>query len=259
MKYGIGHLSVVPCRAEASDSSEQVTQLLFGETIKVYEKKRSWYRVKTAHDNYECWMDEKQFLFITQSQFEDLQSQLPLVAADFVQLIQHPKSGEMISLLLGSNLPYFKKNIIQIDKDEWKFEGITLNTQEQQPKSKITEHALLLLNAPYQWGGRSPFGIDCSGFIQIIYKLNGISLPRDASQQAEVGQALSFIEEAEEGDLAFFDNEEGHITHVGIILENNRIIHASGMVRIDQLDHQGIYNQEIKNYTHRLRLISKIF
>lgn len=259
MKYGIGHLSVVPCRAEASDSSEQVTQLLFGETIKVYEKKRSWYRIKTAHDNYECWMDEKQFLFITQSQFEELQSQQSLVAADFVQLIQHPKSGEMISLLLGSNLPYFKNNSIQIDKDEWKFEGITLNTQEKQPKTKIPENALLLLNAPYQWGGRSPFGIDCSGFVQIIYKLNGISLPRDASQQAEVGQALSFIEEAEEGDLAFFDNEEGQITHVGIILENNRIIHASGMVRIDQLDHQGIYNQEIKNYTHRLRLISKIF
>lgn len=259
MKYGIGHLSVVPCRAEASDKSEQVTQLLFGETIKVYEKKRSWYRIKTAHDNYECWMDEKQFLFITQSQFEELQSQPPLVAADFVQLIQHPKSGEMISLLLGSNLPYFKNNRIQIDKDEWKFEGITADTKKKLPKSKIIDYALMLLNAPYQWGGRSPFGIDCSGFIQIIYKLNGISLPRDASQQAEVGQALSFIEEAEEGDLAFFDNEEGQITHVGIILENNRIIHASGMVRIDQLDHQGIYNQEIKNYTHRLRLISKVF
>ncbi|MEX2380321.1 MAG: C40 family peptidase, partial [Vicingaceae bacterium] len=164
----------------------------------------------------------------------------------------------MISLLIGSNLAYFKNNRIQIDKDVWKFEGISADTKKKQPKSKITDYALMLLNAPYQWGGRSPFGIDCSGFIQIIYKLIGISLPRDASQQAEVGQALSFIEEAEEGDLAFFDNEEGQITHVGIILENNRIIHASGMVRIDQLDHQGIYNQEIKNYTHRLRLISKI-
>lgn len=259
MKYGIGHLSVVPCRTEASDKSEQVTQLLFGETIKVYEKKRSWYRIKTAHDNYECWIDEKQFLFITQRQFEELQSQPPLVAADFVQLIQHPKSGEMISLLMGANLPYFNNGSILLDGDEWKFEGISTDISKQLPKEKIISNALMLLNAPYQWGGRSPFGIDCSGFVQIIYKLNGISLPRDASQQAEVGQALSFIEEAEEGDLAFFDNDEGQITHVGIILENNRIIHASGMVRIDQLDHQGIYNQEIKNYTHRLRLISKIF
>lgn len=259
MKYGIGHLSVVPCRAEASDKSEQVTQLLFGETIKVYEKKRSWFRIKTAHDNYECWIDEKQFMFITQSQFEDLQSQPPILAADFVQLIQHPESGEMLSLLLGSNLPYFENNCIQLDKESWNFEGITINASEKHPKAKITEHALMLLNAPYQWGGRSPFGIDCSGFVQVVYKLNGIKMPRDASEQAEIGQALSFIEEAEEGDLAFFDNEEGQITHVGILLENNRIIHASGMVRIDQLDHQGIYNQEIKNYTHRLRLISKVY
>lgn len=259
MKYGIGHLSVVPCRAEASDSSEQVTQLLFGETIKIYEKRKSWYRIKTNFDQYECWIDEKQFTFINQSTFETLNASKPISTSDLLALASSKAEGFVLPIPLGSNLPFFEKGEFELDKDKFQFDGATVNTSTVSDKSKITENAYMLLNAPYQWGGRSPFGIDCSGFVQIIYKLNGIYLPRDAYQQAEMGQTLSFIEEAEEGDLAFFDNEEGKITHVGIILSNNRIIHASGKVRIDKLDHQGIFNLEKRDYTHRLRLISKIF
>jgi cell wall-associated NlpC family hydrolase len=114
------------------------------------------------------------------------------------------------------------------------------------------------LNSPYLWGGKSPFGIDCSGFTQMVYKLCGIKILRDAKQQAQQGSALSFIEEAVPGDLAFFDNEEGKIIHVGIVLKNNKIIHASGCVRIDTLDHQGIYNASAKTYTHNLRVIKNI-
>ena len=116
----------------------------------------------------------------------------------------------------------------------------------------------MYLNAPYLWGGKTPFGIDCSGFTQMVYKLNGFALPRDAYQQAEIGETLSFVEEAEPGDLAFFDDDEGNIIHVGMVLEQGTIIHASGKVRIDALDHQGIYNKELKNYSHKLRLIKKI-
>ena len=259
MKYGIGHLSVVPCRAEASDKSEQVTQLLFGETLKVYEKKRSWYRIKTAHDSYECWMDENQFKFITQREFEKLNSEKPLVVSDLAEVLTKEDGSELMTVLMGSNLPNLENKIVDVKEAVWKFEGSCTNTNVIHEKKKLTENAFMLLNAPYQWGGRSPFGIDCSGFVQLIYKLNGIYLPRDASQQASMGQPLSFIEEAEEGDLAFFDNEEGKITHVGIILANNRIIHASGKVRIDKLDHQGIFNQEKRDYSHRLRLISSIY
>ena len=118
--------------------------------------------------------------------------------------------------------------------------------------------AQIFLNAPYQWGGRSPFGIDCSGFTQLIYKLNGHFIPRDASQQAQLGESLSFIEECEAGDLAFFDNEEGRITHVGMMLNDNYIIHASGSVRIDRIDFLGIFNQERNRHTHKLRVIKKI-
>ena len=125
-------------------------------------------------------------------------------------------------------------------------------------KKKISENALLYLNAPYLWGGRSPLGIDCSGFTQMVYRLQGTKLPRDAYQQAEVGTTLSFIEESQSGDLAFFDDKEGKIIHVGIILENNHIIHSSGKVRIDRIDQQGIFNTEKGHHTHKLRLIKSI-
>jgi len=123
----------------------------------------------------------------------------------------------------------------------------------------VIENALLLLNAPYLWGGRSPLGIDCSGFTQLVYRMSGFNLLRDASQQATQGEVLSFIEEAEQGDLAFFDNSEGAITHVGIIMNDNYIIHAHGKVRIDRLDQSGIFNVEKHQHTHKLRMIKKVF
>ena len=260
MKYGICHLSVVPCRAEASDRSEQVTQLLFGELIKVYEKRSSWHRIKHENDGYECWIDDKQFIFISQRQYEEIKEAKYNILHDLAEVLTHENTAERMSILIGSQLSGFnaKKKSLEFADQEYNFEGEASEKLEVQAKEKLTENALMLLNSPYQWGGRTPFGIDCSGFVQLVYKLNGIQLPRDASQQAKMGQALSFIEEAEEGDLAFFDNEEGNITHVGILLDGNRIIHASGKVRIDKLDHQGIFNLEKNDYTHRLRLISKI-
>jgi cell wall-associated NlpC family hydrolase len=125
-------------------------------------------------------------------------------------------------------------------------------------KSNIVNTALLYLNTPYLWGGKTPFGIDCSGFTQMVYKLNGFNILRDASQQASQGEVLSFIEESSPGDLAFFDNNEGEITHVGIIMEDHRIIHAHGKVRIDLLDQSGIYNLDTKIHSHKLRMIKKI-
>jgi len=132
------------------------------------------------------------------------------------------------------------------------------STNEKAEKSNLIQTAYTFLNAPYLWGGKTPFGIDCSGFTQMVYKLNGYALLRDASQQATQGEALSFIEESEPGDLAFFDNNEGAIIHVGIIMKDNYIIHAHGKVRIDRLDHSGIYNVDTNLHTHKLRVIKKI-
>ena len=159
-------------------------------------------------------------------------------------------------IVIGSILPFFKSGHARINHDLYKFDGLT--TQGYVNKEKLRDNALIYLNAPYLWGGRSPLGIDCSGLTQMIYRLQGIDLPRDAYEQAKVGTTLSFVDESESGDLAFFDNDEGKIIHVGIILEENYIIHASGKVRIDRIDQQGIFNTEIGSHTHKLRLIKSI-
>ena len=258
MKYGVCNLSVVPCRAEASDKSEIVTQLLFGELLKVYEKKQSWYRVKTQPDGYECFIDEKQFEFIEEDEFQRLKSVKPFITSDLAQVVTRLSDHQIIPIVMGSTIFELNGNQFKIGAQDYHFEGNTFNQNSKIPKTQLKENAFMYLNAPYLWGGRSPFGIDCSGFVQLVYKMNGMDLPRDASQQSKIGQTLSFIEEAEEGDLAFFDNEEGAIIHVGIMLENNRIIHASGKIRIDRIDHQGIYNVDTKKYSHRLRLIKSI-
>ena len=137
-----------------------------------------------------------------------------------------------------------------------RFEG----KQLENPKSKdnLVNTALHYLNSPYMWGGKSPFGIDCSGFVQCVYQLHGVQLPRDAYLQAEHGETLGFIDESEAGDLAFFDDEEGKITHVGIIMSDYHIIHAFGQVRIDRLDQTGIFNNALNKHTHKLRVIKKI-
>jgi hypothetical protein len=259
MKYGICHLSVVPCRMEPSDKSEMVTQLLFGEVLKIYEEKRvGWRKIKTAFDDYDCWIDDKQYIEINETEFERLNTSSMIVCSEMANVIMNEDNNSLIPILLGSSLPNFKKKRITFNEFIFQFDGQTIDTSKKQTKDNIVANAMMYLNSPYLWGGRSPFGIDCSGFTQVIYKLNGFKLPRDASQQAEVGDTLSFIEESESGDLAFFDNEEGSIIHVGIMLENNRIIHASGKVRIDKIDHQGIFNIETNTYSHRLRLIKKV-
>lgn len=258
MKFGICHLSVVPCRVEPSDKSEMVTQLLFGETVKIYEEKRAdWRKIKTSHDEYECWVDKKQIIEISAEEYEQLNSST-FITSDLVHIIKNLNNEELTPILIGSSLPNFHSNKVKFENFEFDYDGSAIDTSIEKDKTKLIEHSYMFLNAPYLWGGRSPFGIDCSGFSQILYKLIGIKLPRDAYQQATIGQTLSFVEEAEAGDLAFFDNEEGNIIHVGMVLDNNKIIHASGKVRIDKLDHQGIYNVDTKRYSHRLRLIKKI-
>lgn len=252
--FGICNLSLVPCRKDPSDRSEMVTQLLFGEHFELLDGRGSWQLIRIAYDSYECWIDKKQFLPI--SDIKGINDATTALTTDLLQLAEGP-DGSMTSLVLGSSLPKFKTKTFQLGRQEFTFEGDTTFPFGKKKEHHIDEIAKWYLNTPYLWGGRSPLGIDCSGFTQQAYKLHGIKLKRDAWQQAEQGKALSFLEEAETGDLAFFDNEDGRIVHVGIILGAGKIIHASGKVRIDKLDHQGIYNEETKKYTHRLRVVKK--
>jgi hypothetical protein len=172
---------------------------------------------------------------------------------DLVEYVSN-SNNELLPITLGASLSFL--NHSEINTENFEFEG--MKTSGVKPKTDLLTTAYMYLNAPYLWGGKTPFGIDCSGFTQMVYKLNGYKVLRDASQQSTQGEALSFIEESEPGDLAFFDNDEGKIIHVGIMMENNYIIHASGKVRIDRVDHLGIYNAELNKHTHRLRVIKKI-
>ncbi len=256
--YGICNLSVIPCRAEPSDRSEMVTQLLFGEHFKISEVQPKWIKIKIAYDGYECWIDKKQYLQIEEYTFDILNSTESFYANELIQVISDTKSKTFFPIVIGSNLPNLDHQEIMIENTSFTYEGSFIQSSQKFEKDNLLETALLFLNSPYLWGGRSPLGIDCSGFTQLVYKMNGIKLLRDASQQAEQGELLSFVEEAVAGDLAFFDNEEGKIVHVGIVMDNNKIIHASGKVRIDGFDHHGIFNNELKMYTHQLRILKRV-
>jgi hypothetical protein len=251
--FGICNLAIIPLRIAHSDKSEIVSQVLFGEHFEILERHNQWSKIKLQFDEYEGWVDSKQYQLISKTEFHQLSNDVMILNPDLLEYITGP-NNLLLPIPLGSSLSFL--NYSDINYSHLHFEGTKISGIKT--KDCILKTAYMYLNAPYLWGGKTPFGIDCSGFTQMVYKLNGYKLLRDASQQALQGEALSFIEESEAGDLAFFDNEEGNIIHVGIIMENNYIIHASGKIRIDRLDHLGIFNAELNKHTHKLRVIKKI-
>ncbi len=250
--FGICNLAIVPVRAESSDRSEIVSQLLFGEHFEILEQTKMWLRIRIFFDGYEGWIDSKQYRPISSEQFAQLSSGADILNGDLIDYVSD-QSELLMPIPLGSSLSFLNDD--DLNAENFTFEGLRVSGIK--PKNTILQTAFMYLNAPYLWGGKTPFGIDCSGFTQMVYRLNGYKLLRDASMQATQGEALSFIEESEPGDLAFFDNDEGRIVHVGIIMADNYIIHASGKVRIDRLDHLGIYNADVNRHTHKLRVIKK--
>lgn len=255
MDYGICNLSIIPARLEPSDTSEMVSQILLGEHFKVLEIRKKWSKIRLAFDQYEGWIDNKQFLLIPEEDYNTLENSPLILSNDLINFAEN-KQHLLSHVLIGSHLPLFKQNTFVIGEETFLIDGEIITGKQN--KGNIVSTALQFLNSPYLWGGKSPIGIDCSGLTQLVYKLNGYSLKRDAKDQAKQGEVLSFIEESEPGDLAFFDNEEGNIIHVGIMMADNYIIHAHGKVRIDRLDHLGIYNVDSKRHSHKLRVIKKI-
>lgn len=247
MQYGISNLGIVPLRAEPSHTSEMQSQLLYGETCKVLEERANWSKIRTSFEGLEAWIDNKQLAKIEEQDYHRLYTEVPRLSADLVEFVTG--KNQLIPIPLGSSL----NGIDLLDHNH--SGNITSGILD---KGRLIETAFLYLNAPYLHGGRSPFGIDSSGFVQMVYKLHGYKLFRQPSQQAQQGDSLSFIEESEPGDLAFFDSREGIINHVGIIMNDNYIIHADGRVRLDRIDHSGIYNAELRRHTHQLRVIKKI-
>ena len=258
LQYGICNLSIVPLRAEASDRSEMVSQLLFGEGFEILEETEKWVRVKTSFDNYEGWIDHKQFKVVDSVAFEDSKNFRALNCAT-VHQVKKLTTGEIINLTAGASIPVNSTGSeFSIGDDRYELDLSTHPFANAEFSSSIESYSKFFLQSPYLWGGRSLFGIDCSGFTQIVFKMLGLKLNRDAWQQAEQGTTVDFLQEVNPGDLAFFDNAEGRITHVGIMLDDHTIIHASGRVKIDPLDDEGIYSLDLKKHTHKLRIIKRL-
>jgi hypothetical protein len=234
-------VAIAPLRKEPSDRSEMVSQALLGEELLVLERQEKWSMIRLVNDGYEGWMDNKQFGVFAHEEAA------VVLSAPITKCVND--KGEVIWLPAASIVP-----------QSW------AQGESQQrwlgDAAGIEQCARTFLNAPYLWGGRTILGMDCSGFTQLVLQLNGTAIPRDAYQQAELGATISFVEESQTGDLAFFDNAEGRIIHVGIVMRSANgvveIIHASGKVRLDSLDHQGIFNKEQSSYSHKLRIIKRI-
>jgi hypothetical protein len=256
MNGSICPFGAIPVRKEPEETSALETQVLFGEVFYILETIPGWSRIKIEHDQYEGWVDEKTVILSDDKEIERwLSATGIIVQSPYLKLIREPQ--KTLQIISGGSKIVFNGddlNSIVIGKREFYLQGAITDR-----KPEMEEIAKGFINTPYLWGGRTFYGIDCSGLTQIVFKIMGKTIPRNASQQVECGKMISFVEEAGPGDLAFFGDTEGNINHVGICLGNGRILHASGEVRMDYLDHQGIFNNEIQKYTHFLRVIKRIF
>lgn len=258
LQFGVCNLSLVPLRTEPSDKSEMSSQLLFGDHFTILESTEKWVRILTAQDEYEGWLDRKQFEEIEHASFVALHDMSTILGPSLIHSVTKVSTNDKFNLVAGSNIPGTVDQFFYLRDTKYKLEGPTVRPAREQFGNDVNKVAMFYLNAPYLWGGRSVFGIDCSGLTQMVFRQFGIKLKRDAYQQAEQGELVGFLQECKPGDLAFFDNEEGRIIHVGIMLDNERIIHASGRVRVDSIDNQGIFNKELNRYTHKLRIVKRI-
>lgn len=254
MKYGVSKLGTIPVRKEPNHRSEMVNQLLFADVYEVLKVEKDWLYIKTLHDHYEGWIDINQH---TNYYLDNKVASLGASVALDLLCIANSQS-DSIPITAGSTLPEFDGLNFKLGKEKWVYNGQAIKPEPMKNAAIIEKICLKFLHTPYLWGGRTALGMDCSGFSQVVFKFMGVSLLRDAYQQAEQGTMLNFPEETLPGDLAFFGNDEGKIIHVGIILKDQRIIHSSGKVRIDKLDHFGIYNADVKKYSHQLKALKRV-
>lgn len=255
MSFVICIVPAAPLRKEDNQRSEMISQILFGEIAELLEDGKYFYRIRCSFDGYEGWCQRAQ-LAILDDELAKKNTQVVTTDWDTVILCNH----QPMHLSLGSSLGILENGSAILGKYHFVYSG---QLQQQGfcifSVNTITSFAMQYLNTPYLWGGRSVMGIDCSGYVQQLFRFFNLPLPRDACQQAELGELVGFLQEVRCGDLAYFDNEEGQIIHVGLLLNSDTIIHASGKVRIDKIDNMGILNSDTGERTHRLRIIKRYF
>lgn len=257
MSYGICSLSTVPIRNSSSHKSEMISQLLFGEVFEILETKgRQWLRVRCDWDNFVGWVAANQTQVITPGEFEQCREHY----AYSLEVLQAVMADDhYVPVTLGAQLPLFDGMRLRLGGIFYTFSGQAVFPSDvKSTVDFLLKIARRYLNVPFLWGGRSPFGIDGPGLVQMVFKICGYALPREPAQQVFLGRSVDFVEQALPGDVAFFENRHGRIAHAGILLPGGEILHAYGRVRIDKLDHYGIYDQEQKRYTHRLRVVKRL-
>lgn len=255
MDYARIRVPAAPVRRKARHQSEMINQLLFGEAVKIINEKGSlWVKIRGLFDNYEGWLTRN---LLQEVEKTDAEKGGEYLAPDLVNTLV--VQDVRMQVPLGSSLPGLENGEGEINGMSFRLEGEATRRSEQTPGTGLI-HSLSTkwLNAPYMWGGRTLFGVDCSGFVQVNYKMMGIDLPRDAWQQAQEGSTVEKLKSALGGDLAFFDDKE-EIVHVGILLGNDQVIHASGRVRIDKIDKKGIINGDTGKRSHSLRVIKRLW
>ena len=256
MKAAICTLTTVAVREKPSHKSQMTNQLLFGDPVNILDRQDTWLLIEGLDDKYQGWIDQDQITTVSETFLKTLQHETPVYLTSRYCLADSGKNSVLLSS--GSRLPAQKNDTLTINNEKWQLRDRFEITSGKQPAEKLITIARQFLNSPYLWGGRSIFGLDCSGFTQNVYRMAGIQLPRDSGDQATIGKTVDFIHEGQPGDLVFFENEEQQIVHVGILLNNNQIIHASGKVRIDTIDHEGIFRKDKSVYSHKLRIIKRV-
>jgi len=256
--YGIIPLPLVPLRENDDERSELFSQLLFGECVEIIEEREHWLFVRNMTDNYRGWVDRKMIHILSVSEEERIANESKYYVRVPVLVCNETTSNAKLFLPGGSILHSDQDDSFKIENETYTMTRSAVNMNEIATGKKITESAMQYLNAPYLWGGKSIMGIDCSGLVQVVYSMVGIQLLRDASDQVESGEVIDFLSEAKAGDLAFFENADGRIVHVGILLNSHQIIHSSGWVKIENIDSQGIISEQTGAYTHKLRIVKRM-
>jgi hypothetical protein len=249
-------------REHPCHQSQLVSQLLFGEAYQVEEIVENWLKIKSLDCGYEGFIEKKLWNELHEDDAAEYPSIKKYFVTDYLIFIKEFETNVTFPVFMGSSFPYPQDKMLILGNAVFLVELPEEPAFPQHPTLSEQQTTLMrfasgYLNAPYLWGGRTPAGIDCSALVQLAFKSIGISLPRDASQQVNQGVQIDFATEWQVGDVAFFDNKEGNITHVGIVCGKDKILHCSGFVKIDHLDCTGIYNKQLEQYTHKLRVVKR--